>query len=66
MYKEPNDDQPLKPVADGGGKCTSDEDCGMGGVCKRHLCDCQNHNYTGPFCLVRKDNSFNTLLILPL
>lgn len=47
------DTEMLKPVISGGGKCTTDSNCGSSGVCYNGHCKCSNNDYTGPYCLVR-------------
>jgi hypothetical protein len=56
------DERPLTEVRNGGGSCSADEECGVGGRCKalgsvsfwssskEKVCQCRDKEYTGPHC----------------
>ncbi|CAM9379914.1 unnamed protein product [Choristocarpus tenellus] len=50
IYKDPENKVVMKDVVDGGGSCSSDEDCN-GNLCKRRKCVC-DEEWTGPLCKV--------------
>ena len=51
-YTLSTDRLPLRPVVSGGGKCTSNKDCGEGSCGVFSHCKCKP-DWTGPHCLVR-------------